>query len=441
MPLSLHASSPFFQPALSPLPQTHLTSDFFISLLPTCFLPTATASSHIRFINLTKPSSTSESMRQTSTAPAFASINADLFQHSFFSGNLINATAKRSTNKGKREITAGTIAGRTIENVGAGWAMTDKGKRLEFSIFKAAYLDNFDGLFGLIFGAKIAAKIAHKCKEQYVRWKIENVDCKFALHFEARKDNSSYLSLLRSCPSFGRPEPGNWPPPSLSSIIRAYDWVIVAIVASDWLLLVAVNSSAKLNTVIYDLVFQEAMLSFDLIGLLALGMRNASSPAGVFVVFLHSSTSGDLQCSETRELFRLQVMHLDFWLPVCLKCEQQWSGTNNEITDASVDQNSIGLPPFRRNASLPNDFATGATRRGAGLIDTVRRRLMMTSGEPVKYKNDFDAFSQIVKKEGLKALFKGGAANIIRSAAGAGVLAGYDELQLIVYRKKWSGGS
>ncbi|KAI7757295.1 hypothetical protein M8C21_022849 [Ambrosia artemisiifolia] len=165
MPLSLHASSPFFQPALSPLPQTHLTSDFFLSLLPTCFLPTATASSHIRFINLTKPSSTSESMRQTSTAPAFASINADLFQHSFFSGNLINATAKRSTNKGKREITAG--------------------KRLEFSIFKAAYLDNFDGLFGLIFGAKIAAKVAHKCKEQYVRWKIEDVDCKFALHFEA----------------------------------------------------------------------------------------------------------------------------------------------------------------------------------------------------------------------------------------------------------------
>ncbi|PHT26452.1 ADP,ATP carrier protein 1, mitochondrial [Capsicum baccatum] len=81
---------------------------------------------------------------------------------------------------------------------------------------------------------------------------------------------------------------------------------------------------------------------------------------------------------------------------------------------------------------------------GAGLasypIDTVRRRMMMTSGEAVKYKGSLDAFSQIMKKEGTKSLFKGAAANILRAVAGAGVLAGYDKLQLIVFEKKYGSG-
>ncbi|PHT61186.1 ADP,ATP carrier protein 3, mitochondrial [Capsicum annuum] len=81
---------------------------------------------------------------------------------------------------------------------------------------------------------------------------------------------------------------------------------------------------------------------------------------------------------------------------------------------------------------------------GAGLasypIDTVRRRMMMTSGETVKYKGSLDAFPQIMKKEGTKSLFKGAAANILRDVAGAGVLAGYDKLQLIVFGKKYGSG-
>ncbi|KAI4319778.1 hypothetical protein MLD38_033338 [Melastoma candidum] len=60
---------------------------------------------------------------------------------------------------------------------------------------------------------------------------------------------------------------------------------------------------------------------------------------------------------------------------------------------------------------------------GAGLasypIDTVRRRMMMTSGEAVKYKSSLDAFSQIVKNEGTKSLFKGAGANILRAVAGS----------------------
>ncbi|RDY09601.1 ADP,ATP carrier protein, mitochondrial [Mucuna pruriens] len=92
-------------------------------------------------------------------------------------------------------------------------------------------------------------------------------------------------------------------------------------------------------------------------------------------------------------------------------------------------------------------FALGwAVTIGASIasypFDTVRRRMMMTSGEAVKYKTSLDAFSQIVKKEGAKSLFKGAGANILRAVAGAGVLSGYDKLQVLVLGKKYgSGGS
>lgn len=73
-------------------------------------------------------------------------------------------------------------------------------------------------------------------------------------------------------------------------------------------------------------------------------------------------------------------------------------------------------------------------------LDTVRRRMMMTSGEAVKYKSSLDALSQIVKNEGSKSLFKGGGANILRAVAGAGVLSGYDKLQLLLIGKKYGSG-
>jgi len=81
---------------------------------------------------------------------------------------------------------------------------------------------------------------------------------------------------------------------------------------------------------------------------------------------------------------------------------------------------------------------------GAGLasypIDTVRRRMMMTSGEAVKYKSSMHAFLEITKKEGTKSLFKGAGANILRAVAGAGVLAGYDKLQMIFLGKTYGSG-
>jgi solute carrier family 25 (adenine nucleotide translocator) protein 4/5/6/31 len=78
---------------------------------------------------------------------------------------------------------------------------------------------------------------------------------------------------------------------------------------------------------------------------------------------------------------------------------------------------------------------------GAGIasypFDTVRRRMMMTSGEAVKYKSSFDAFTKIVASEGVSSLFKGAGANILRGVAGAGVLSLYDQLQLILFGKKY----
>ena len=79
---------------------------------------------------------------------------------------------------------------------------------------------------------------------------------------------------------------------------------------------------------------------------------------------------------------------------------------------------------------------------GAGLasypLDTIRRRMMMTSGGTVHYKSMFDAGSQIVAKEGMKSLFKGAGANILRGVAGAGVLSLYDKMQELMFGKVYS---
>lgn len=52
-----------------------------------------------------------------------------------------------------------------------------------------------------------------------------------------------------------------------------------------------------------------------------------------------------------------------------------------------------------------------------------------------------DAARQIVAAEGVKSLFKGAGANILRGVAGAGVLSIYDQVQLIMFGKKFKGGS
>jgi len=99
------------------------------------------------------------------------------------------------------------------------------------------------------------------------------------------------------------------------------------------------------------------------------------------------------------------------------------------------------------NAGLAASFALGyGVTVASGLasypIDTIRRRMMMTSGQAVKYKGSIDCFIQIMKNEGFMALMKGAGANILRGIAGAGVLSGFDSLvQLYLGVKVDTSGS
>ncbi|KAL5544675.1 hypothetical protein UlMin_008459 [Ulmus minor] len=73
-------------------------------------------------------------------------------------------------------------------------------------------------------------------------------------------------------------------------------------------------------------------------------------------------------------------------------------------------------------------------------FDTLRRRMMMTSGQPIKYRNAMHAFREIIRLEGFPALYRGVTANMLVGIAGAGVLAGYDQLHRIAYRQGYSFG-
>ncbi|KAG8388782.1 hypothetical protein BUALT_Bualt02G0161000 [Buddleja alternifolia] len=74
-------------------------------------------------------------------------------------------------------------------------------------------------------------------------------------------------------------------------------------------------------------------------------------------------------------------------------------------------------------------------------FDTLRRRMMLTSGQPEKYRSARHAFLEIIRVEGFAALFRGVTANMLLGVAGAGVLAGYDQLYRIVYRPHYNFSS
>jgi len=87
-----------------------------------------------------------------------------------------------------------------------------------------------------------------------------------------------------------------------------------------------------------------------------------------------------------------------------------------------------------KDGSLIMSFLLGyAVTVSAGImsypLDTIRRRMMMTSGQAVKYSGSIDCAAKIFQKEGVQSFFKGAGANILRGMAGAGVLSGFDFLQ------------
>jgi solute carrier family 25 (adenine nucleotide translocator) protein 4/5/6/31 len=86
-----------------------------------------------------------------------------------------------------------------------------------------------------------------------------------------------------------------------------------------------------------------------------------------------------------------------------------------------------------RGAGFLAKFALGySVTVTAGLIsyplDTIRRRMMMTSGgkDAGKYKSSLDCGRQVLANEGVKAMYKGASANILRGLAGALVLVSFD---------------
>merc|ERR1712021_239794 len=72
-------------------------------------------------------------------------------------------------------------------------------------------------------------------------------------------------------------------------------------------------------------------------------------------------------------------------------------------------------------------------------IDTIRRRMMMTSGgdKALMYTSSLDCASKIMKAEGFMSFFKGAGANILRGVAGAGVLSGFDEFKKFYVKSKY----
>jgi len=91
-------------------------------------------------------------------------------------------------------------------------------------------------------------------------------------------------------------------------------------------------------------------------------------------------------------------------------------------------------PLLGEDPSFALRFALGyAVTVSSGLasypIDTIRRRMMMTSGTGVNYKSSMDCGMQIIKNEGMGSLFKGAGANILRGIGGSLVISGFDKVK------------
>jgi len=67
-------------------------------------------------------------------------------------------------------------------------------------------------------------------------------------------------------------------------------------------------------------------------------------------------------------------------------------------------------------------------------IDTIKRRMMLTAGQEVKYSSSLACLKEVVQKEGAAALYRGAGVNMVRGIAGAGILSGFDKMKDIYIR-------
>lgn len=88
----------------------------------------------------------------------------------------------------------------------------------------------------------------------------------------------------------------------------------------------------------------------------------------------------------------------------------------------------VDKPSFMTKFAIAQVVAAGSVSVSYP-FDTVRRRLMMMSGEGEKmYKGTYDCWKKIARNEGYAAFFKGNFTNVLRSIGCALVLVLYDEL-------------
>jgi solute carrier family 25 (adenine nucleotide translocator) protein 4/5/6/31 len=102
------------------------------------------------------------------------------------------------------------------------------------------------------------------------------------------------------------------------------------------------------------------------------------------------------------------------------------------------------VEPLGQDTSFAIKFVVGyAVTVIAGVlsypIDTIRRRMIMTSGgsKELMYKSSMDCAVKIMKAEGFTSFFKGAGANILRGVAGAGVLSGFDEFKKFYIKSQY----
>lgn len=99
-----------------------------------------------------------------------------------------------------------------------------------------------------------------------------------------------------------------------------------------------------------------------------------------------------------------------------------------------------GMLPDPKNVHIIVSWMIAQTVTAvAGLVsypfDTVRRRMMMQSGQKgadIMYTGTVDCWRKIAKDEGPKAFFKGAWSNVLRGMGGAFVLVLYDEIKKFV---------
>lgn len=106
-------------------------------------------------------------------------------------------------------------------------------------------------------------------------------------------------------------------------------------------------------------------------------------------------------------------------------------GLYDSLREKNPYKNDLGITGFLSKFAVAQ-FTAIAAGYASYPFDTVRRRLQMQSEKPKEqwlYKGTFDCAGKILKKEGVKSLFKGAGANALRTVGSAMVLVLYDSMQ------------